>query len=112
MLGRSCRSRGVCDGVLYINTGDDEATFLRKIRLLDYNRVLDYIELLKAVLNLSKAHPKVYQGKQKSGAQVKSPIAPEIEAIYQAWTEGKYFKTDKELKAAVAEVKQKKEESN
>lgn len=46
MLGRSCRSRGVCNGRLYVNTGEDEPAYLNRIRVTDYNKMLDYIELL------------------------------------------------------------------
>ena len=49
MMGRSCRSRGVCDGILYVNSGDDESTFLRKLKTPDYDEVLKYIELLQHV---------------------------------------------------------------
>ena len=47
MLGRSCRARGVCDGILYVNTGEDEATYMRRIRVADYCKMLDFIELLE-----------------------------------------------------------------
>ena len=53
MMGRSCRSRGVCDGILYVNSGDDESTFIRKLKTPDYDEVLKYIELLQHVKILS-----------------------------------------------------------
>ena len=59
MLGRSCRTRGVCDGVLYVNTGEDEATYMRRIRVTDYNRMLEFVELLEnlKVLQLNPTKP-------------------------------------------------------
>lgn len=47
MLGRSCRTRGVCDGNLYVNTGEDEATYMRRIRVTDYSKMLEFIEMLE-----------------------------------------------------------------
>jgi hypothetical protein len=58
MLGRSCRSRGVCDGVLYINTGEDEAQFWKRIKVADFSKALNYISLLKEIRDLSKTNPK------------------------------------------------------
>ena len=53
MMGRSCRSRGVCDGMLYVNTGDDESTFIRKLKTADYDEILKYIEFLQHLKHLS-----------------------------------------------------------
>ena len=47
MLGRNCRARGVCDGILYVNTGEDEATYIRRISVAYYGKMLDFIELLE-----------------------------------------------------------------
>ena len=38
MIGRSCRARGVCEGTLYINTGEDEASYNNRISTTDYNQ--------------------------------------------------------------------------
>jgi hypothetical protein len=46
MIGRSCRSRGVCEGTLYINTGEDEASYNSRISTTDYNKTMDFVELL------------------------------------------------------------------
>ena len=50
---------GVCDGVLYVNTGEDEATYMRRIRVTDYNRMLEFVELLEnlKVLQLNPTKP-------------------------------------------------------
>jgi len=46
MIGRSNRAQGICDGILYVNTGEDEAAFLRRIRLGSYSETKELIELL------------------------------------------------------------------
>ena len=46
MIGRSCRSRGVCEGTVYINTGEDEVSFNRRISVTDYNKLSDYVDVL------------------------------------------------------------------
>jgi hypothetical protein len=56
MIGRSNRARGICDGVLYVNTGEDEAAFLRRIRLGSYSETKELIELL-AHLHMLQAKP-------------------------------------------------------
>ena len=54
MMGRSCRSRGVCEGTVYINTGEDEATFNRRISVTDYNKLADHEEVLTHLSKVQK----------------------------------------------------------
>jgi len=46
MGGRSCRSRGVCDVILYVNTGETEMEFMAKLKDVKYSEILAYIGLL------------------------------------------------------------------
>ena len=64
MIGRSNRARGICDGVVYVNTGEDEATFLRRIRLGNYSETKDLIELLTHLRKLQGSPFKTEQVKQ------------------------------------------------
>ena len=47
MMGRGNRTRGVCDGILYINSGDNAQEFNRKLKLTYMSETLDYIKLLQ-----------------------------------------------------------------
>ena len=46
MYGRANRARGVCECRVYVNTGEDEASFLRRITVTDYNKAMEFNELL------------------------------------------------------------------
>ena len=73
MLGRSCRSRGVCEGTVYINTGEDVASFNRRISVTDYNKLADHVEVLTHLSELQKnpnEHEVTKTGKVKSNKLV------------------------------------------
>ena len=53
MLGRGCRTRGVCDGILYVNTGEDAMSFLRRIRTTNFSETDAHIKLLQHLKTLS-----------------------------------------------------------
>ena len=101
MLGRSCRTRGVCDGILYVNTGEDETTFRRRIKAVSYSEVLDYIKLLQKLAKLSEAPTKIENVKQGKVTNVKVTALPEVEALYKEWSQGRYIISLDGLKQAV-----------
>jgi hypothetical protein len=55
MQGRGCRTRGVCDAFLFVNTGDDEKTFMEKIQVTSYRMTMEYIKLLNLLKKLQEA---------------------------------------------------------
>ena len=52
MTGRSCRSRGVCTGIVYVNSGEDEKTFLKRIREIKYYQLPTFIDILNPLKSL------------------------------------------------------------
>lgn len=93
MLGRGCRSRGVCEGRLYINTGDDAATFLRRINEIDFNKTTEFIELLDHLKNLQikPTKPAINSNGRPSTTRVE--LSPDVEVVYDEWIQGNYVKS-------------------
>jgi hypothetical protein len=85
MTGRSCRSRGICTGIVYVNTGEDEKAFLKRIRELKYHQLVSYIDFLNTLKSLQ------VQGIQAESKQAKGKIVQKtvqqqlLENVHQRW---------------------------
>jgi hypothetical protein len=53
MGGRSCRNRGVCDVILYVNTGESENEYMTRLKDVKYSDVVNYIEFLNYLQSMS-----------------------------------------------------------
>ena len=100
MLGRSCRSRGVCDGRIYVNTGEDEPAFLRRITVTDYNKMTDYVEVLirLSVVQKNPTEPELLKNGRPSTSKLL--LLRDVEVAQDEWNKGNYLtslKTMREL---------------
>jgi type I site-specific restriction endonuclease len=93
MLGRGCRSRGVCDGLLYVNTGDDEMTFLSKLKLIPYSEIIDYITFLKHLAKLQLNPTKCETVKTGKMSHKTTVLLPEVEALHYEWLSGNWLES-------------------
>jgi hypothetical protein len=109
MLGRGCRSRGVCDGLLYVNTGDDEMTFLSKLKLVPYSEIIDYITLLKHLEKLHLNPTKNELVKTGKMSHKQTAVLPEVEALHEEWLNGNWLESMSDLYEAVEKKKKKTE---
>ena len=102
MYGRANRARGVCEGRVYVNTGEDEASFLRRITVTDYNKAMEYNELLVYLSKLQKetTEPLLLKNGKTHATEVMLKI--EVEVLYDEWIQGNYVRSLKELKDLVA----------
>jgi hypothetical protein len=102
MIGRSNRSRGICDGVLYANTGEKEAAFLRRIKMGSYSETRELIQFL--------AHLGKIQGKPVKNETIKqgranvtvTVVVPDVAALHAACMEEKWVTSLKSLRDLVA----------
>ena len=63
----------MCEGTVHINTGEDEASFNRRISVTDYNKLADFVEVLTQLSELQKnptEHEVTKTGKVKSNKLV------------------------------------------
>jgi hypothetical protein len=97
MLGRGCRSRGVCDGFLFVNTGEDEKTYLERLQVTKYSVTCDYIKFLNHLkkLQVNPFKTELQQVGKKSVS--KTTVLPEVEALYKEWSQGNWLRSVKEL---------------
>jgi hypothetical protein len=82
MFGRSNRSRGICDGVIYVNTGEDEAAFLKRIKMGSYSETRELIQLLAHLSKLQEKPVKNETIKQGRGVLVVSVVVPDVAALH------------------------------
>jgi hypothetical protein len=85
MFGRSNRARGVCDGVIYVNTGEDEAAFLKRIKMGSYSETRELIQLLAHLRKLQGKPVKNETIKQGRGNVVVSVVLPDVAALHEAY---------------------------
>ena len=101
MMGRSNRARGVCEGTVYINTGEDEASFNRRISVTDYNKLTDHIELLIHLADVQKnptAPEMTRNGRAKSNKML---LRPDVEVAQDEWNEERYLTSLKQLNSLI-----------
>jgi dsDNA-binding SOS-regulon protein len=106
MIGRGCRTRGVCEGYLYVNTGDTEMEFMSKLKTVKYMEILDYIEFLNYMKALQTAPAKAEVTKNGKLNMAKVVAVPELQVIYEEWIKGNTVGSLKELKELMAEKKE------
>ena len=58
MGGRSCRSRGVCDVILFANTGKTELEYMSELKEVKYSEVLAKIDFLNYLQKLQQEKQK------------------------------------------------------
>ena len=97
MLGRSNRSRGICDGLLFVNTGEDEKTYLRRIRMMNFSEAKNLIELLALLSNVQANPFKTEQVKLGKGLVSKTRVMPEVKALHQAYVDNIWIVCIREL---------------
>ena len=85
MFGRSNRSRGICDGVIYVNNGEDEAAFLKRIKMGSYSETRELIQLLAHLRKLQGKPVKNETIKQGRGNVVVSVVLPDVAALHEAY---------------------------
>ena len=111
MLGRGCRSRGICEGALYVNTGEDEAAFMRRIRTTNYSETVDMIEFLGHLEGLQGNVTKKMTV-MKNGEQVEiNQMVPGVRGLYKEYEASRLITSIKKLKEAAAEFTKKKDAS-
>ena len=89
MLGRSYRSRGVCEGDLYVKTGDIELEFMQKLKATKYSEKIGYIDFLNYLKNLGINSTKPVVLKNGRLNLLKMIVIPEIEVVHEQWLRGK-----------------------
>jgi hypothetical protein len=104
MGGRGCRTRGICDAIMFANTGEDAKTLLERIQVTSYKVTLDYIKFLNFLKKLQMAPVKEVQPVFGKKGVTKSIVEPEVVTLYKKWTQTIWLRSVKELEQA-AEIK-------
>ena len=97
MEGRGCRTRGICDAFLFVNTGDDEKTFMEKIQLTSYRMTVEYIKLLNYLKKLQQAPVKEVQAIFGKKSNAKTIVDPQVVTLHKKWTQAIWLRSVKEL---------------
>ena len=100
------RSRGVCDVILYVNTGETELEFMAKLKDVKYSDILAYIDFLKYLQKLQQEKVKSVATKNGKLNLSKNKVVTELGVIFEEWTNGVHITSRKQLNDLIAEKSQ------
>ena len=101
MQGRSNRARGICEAILYVNTGEKGPAYRQRIQTTRYSETAAYIRLLMSFqkLQANPTEPELYKSGKPNPK--KFQVISEVEVLCDEWNEGSYVTSLKELNRLV-----------